>query len=88
MALAERNVDGKTFVDLRREDIALVFPGPDKFLLGMKLYKLVQKHRSDPDSINTQELLRDLDNCGDNLADNSSVTNSSVTSRPSTSETK
>ena len=88
MLLAERNIDGKTFVDLSREDIALVFPGPDKFLLGMKLYKLVQTHRSDPDSINTQELLRDLDNCGDNLADNSSVTNSSVTSRPSTSGTK
>ena len=48
----------------------------------MKLYKLVQTHRSDAD-LNTQELLRDLDNCGDNLADNSSMTNSSVTSRPS-----
>ena len=74
--------DGETFVELSREDIALVFPGPEKFLLGMKLYKLVQTHHSDA-NLNTQELLRDLDNCGDNLADNSSMTNSSVTSRPS-----
>ena len=49
--LAERNIDVKTFVDLSREDIVLVFPGTEKFLLGMKLYKLVQTYHSDGDLI-------------------------------------
>ena len=66
---AGRKIDGSSFVDLSREDIALIFLGPDKFLLGMKLYNLVQTLRSDIDDINTQELLQNLDACGENLAD-------------------
>ena len=50
------------FTNLSREDIATIFPQPEKFVLGMKLYKVVQKVRATKQlDIDTQELLRELD---------------------------
>ena len=42
----ERKIDGRMFDSLSREDIATIFPQPDKFVLGMNLYKVVQKVRA------------------------------------------
>ena len=60
---SEREIDGEAFCHLSREDIATIFPAPKQFILGSKLYKLVQRARSSDDdsSINTSELLGDLD---------------------------
>jgi hypothetical protein len=67
----ERKIDGKVFLELSREDIAAIFPDYEKFILGMRLYKLIQSYRDDP---TTQELLADL---SDQFSDvRSSSTNS------------
>ena len=60
---SEREIDGEAFCHLScTEDIATIFPAPKQFILGSKLYKLVQQARSSDDSsINTSELLDDLD---------------------------
>ena len=44
-------------MELSREDIAAIFPGHDKFILGMRLYKIIQSYRDEP---TTQEILADL----------------------------
>jgi len=63
--LLERQIDGEVFLDLSREDIASIFPQPEKFALGMKLYKVVQRARAarlpDIDSSSTQEVLMGLE---------------------------
>ena len=46
----EREVDGDAFCHLSREDIATIFPSPKQFILGSKLYKLVQRARSSKES--------------------------------------
>lgn len=38
-------MDGDNFASMSREDTVLLLPGEDTFLVGMKLYKLVQKLR-------------------------------------------
>ena len=60
---SEREIDGEAFCHLScTEDIATIFPAPKQFILGSKLYRLVQQARSSDDSsINTSELLDDLD---------------------------
>lgn len=38
----ERQIDGETFSNLSREDIATIFPAHEKFILASKLYKIIQ----------------------------------------------
>ena len=60
---AERQIDGNIFANMSREDIATIFPQPEKFM-GMKLYRIVQNVRSSSSSqtdVNTCQLLNDLD---------------------------
>ena len=48
---------------MSREDIATIFPQPEKFVVGMKLYRVVQNVRSSSSQtdVNTCQLLNDLD---------------------------
>lgn len=48
---------------MSREDIATIFPEPEKFVVGMKLYRVVQNVRcsSSKTDVNTCQLLNDLD---------------------------
>ena len=65
-------------MELSREDIAAIFPDHEKFVLGMRLYKIIQNHRDDP---TTQELLADL---SDQFSDDRSLsTNSGQKRSPS-----
>ena len=60
---AERQIDGNIFASMSREDIATIFPQPEKFM-GMKLYRIVQNVRSSSSSqtdVNTCQLLNHLD---------------------------
>ena len=66
-------------MELSREDIATIFPEPEMFVLGMRLYKLVQSCRGD---MSTQELLADLPD-----DDHSYSTNSSGRKRSLSSDT-
>jgi hypothetical protein len=43
--ILERDIDGAEFCSLSREDIAMIFPSKQKFLLGVKLYREIQKIR-------------------------------------------
>lgn len=61
---AERQIDGNIFASMSREDIATIFPQPEKFVMGMKLYRIVQNVRSSSSSqtdVNICQLLNDLD---------------------------
>ena len=58
-------------MELSREDIAAIFPDHEKFVLGMRLYKIIQNHRDDP---TTQELLADL---SDQFSDDRSLSTNS-----------
>lgn len=42
---ADRQIDGKAFSQLTREDFVMIFPSKDKFLLASILYKLSQQIR-------------------------------------------
>ena len=53
----ERKIDGKLFLELSCEDIAAIFPDHGKFVLGMLLYRIIQRYRDDP---TMQEILADL----------------------------
>ena len=41
----ERAIDGTVFCSLSREDIAIIFPKDNQFILVVRLYKFVQKSR-------------------------------------------
>ena len=41
----ERCIDGDVFCGLSREDLAIIFPEVSQFILGVKLYRLIQKMR-------------------------------------------
>ena len=43
--LIERNINGQTLCLMSREDIAVIFPSCDKFILGMNLYRFIQEQR-------------------------------------------
>ena len=43
--VAERKIDGATLCLMSREDIAILYPGCEQFILGMKLYKFIQEQR-------------------------------------------
>ena len=59
----ERQIDGNIFASMSREDIATIFPQPEKFVVGMKLYRVVQNVRTSScqTDVNTCQLLNDLD---------------------------
>ena len=83
--IPEREVDGEAFCRLSREDIATIFPSPKQFILGSKLYKLVQRARSSKD--NSGMDTSDVSLAGDleetlsrsSLKQSASTTNSSST---------
>ena len=77
----ERGIDGKIFLELSHEDIATIFPEHHKFVLGMRLYKIIQNCRAGP---STQELLADLSDQYSN--DHSMGTSSSGSKRPQSSD--
>lgn len=57
----ECNVDGEAFINLSREDLAILFNLPTQFVMASKLYKVVQRARSECVDIgNTQGLLEEL----------------------------
>lgn len=82
----ERQIDGDAFSHLSREDIASIFPAPEKFIMASKLYKVVQCVRSslDTSNINTNDLLNDLDETfsrSSKPSESSSASTSSSSSR-------
>jgi hypothetical protein len=44
--LEKKSIDGELFCQLSREDLAILLPRDDQFILGVKLYKLIQSFRS------------------------------------------
>lgn len=61
----ERNIDGQSFTQLTRQDLALIYPSKEKFLLASKLFKLAQQVRlnsqaSGVDTRDTLSLLADM----------------------------
>lgn len=63
MQLLEKQIDGDAFIHLSREDIATIFPSPERFIMASKLYKVIQRARSTQDSdsslyINTNDLVK------------------------------
>ena len=66
MSPTDRNIDGKEFIKLTREDISLIYPSKDKFLLASRLYKLSQQIQksgnedSDIEYRNTGSLLEEM----------------------------
>ena len=81
--ISERKVNGQIFVQLSREDIAAIYPQPEKFILGMNMYRLVQDCRVEPH--NTQELLNDLEDDIKSLGSSKSTTSTHKRSLPSSS---
>ena len=60
---AERNIDGSAFVSLRREDIALVFPGSNKFLLGKSTGPPKKKTRITSSGFKLPKFSTDIERC-------------------------
>ena len=54
----EKNVSGEDFLELSRADLDVLFPADDQFLMGCKLYKLIQRLRQE--STSTIALLSEL----------------------------
>ena len=40
--VSERQIDGQAFASLNREDLHIIYPSHEKFLLTCKLYKLIE----------------------------------------------
>ena len=59
------------FLELSHEDNAAIFPDHEKFVLGMRLYKIIQNYQDVP---TTQELLADL---SDQFSDDRSLSTNS-----------
>ena len=57
---SEYNIDGEEFVQLTRQDVALLFPNDSQFLLGMRLFRFIQGLcRKDQDDDESIELFSD-----------------------------
>lgn len=59
----DRNIDGKEFLGLTREDLNIIYPTKQKFLIASRLYKLATQSRSETrtrEDINTVALLNEL----------------------------
>ena len=71
----ERNISGRAFASLTREDFALIYPGNEKFLLGSNLFKLAQKFGVG-DRVNTQSLLDEMSELEDDRLSHHSLSSS------------
>lgn len=82
-----RNIDGKAFCNLSREDFAVIFPTNDKFLLGSNLYRISQKARLSYSgrTIDTQNLIDELSELGDDASFSSAAISRASTPCSSTS---
>lgn len=77
-------MNGEAFINLSREDLAIVFNQPAQFILASKLYKIVQKAREE----STQDLLDELSQLEKDTpwSGSQSIASSTTTSTPSSSK--